>query len=456
MRQIKHYKISELSKISSTPVPTIRFYIKEGLLPEPIKTSKTMAYYTTTHLTLLNEIKKIKKQTNLSIKEIKTLLPQFEEQKDENTETEIVYSNIRENIIKASIGLFRKKGYDKTSITDIIHHAGVGRGTFYSNFDHKDDLFMECADQIFMNLDEEIITIQKEPDIPRKLKLRTNYFFKNSRVFTEMINQIRWASVGNNTKFKKKLHNIMFNLSEPLKDDLEMGMKIKIFRSFNPKIAAYIFLGALEYGSYFFNHITKDYSKYFATHSQSIDNIIRLLTDILLNGLSNNRNKIPPALKGPIPLIKSANKKISTRRTDIPEDRKISKIIEAAVRLFRIKGYSDTSILDIAGEAKIGKGTFYEFFKNKDELFIDCADMIFYEMYSNILSEIKQEKDIQKRFRKRFIGFIESYPKWSDMMNIIRGVSTSHKPKFVNKLRQALMQMADPLAGDFEKIKRQD
>ncbi|MEJ2430253.1 MAG: TetR/AcrR family transcriptional regulator [Deltaproteobacteria bacterium] len=48
---------------------------------------------------------------------------------------------------------------------------------------------------------------------------------------------------------------------------------------------------------------------------------------------------------------------------------KTSLIIEAAARVFANKGYSGTLIADIAREAGIGKGTIYEYFPSKQDLF---------------------------------------------------------------------------------------
>ena len=38
-------RISELAQSSGVPVATIRHYLREELLPEPVKTSRNMAYY---------------------------------------------------------------------------------------------------------------------------------------------------------------------------------------------------------------------------------------------------------------------------------------------------------------------------------------------------------------------------------------------------------------------------
>jgi len=45
------------------------------------------------------------------------------------------------------------------------------------------------------------------------------------------------------------------------------------------------------------------------------------------------------------------------------------RIIEAAVLVFAQKGYSSAKVADIAAQAEIGKGTIYEYFASKEDLF---------------------------------------------------------------------------------------
>jgi len=45
------------------------------------------------------------------------------------------------------------------------------------------------------------------------------------------------------------------------------------------------------------------------------------------------------------------------------------RIVEAAVRVFAQKGYASATVADIAATAGIGKGTIYEYFASKEDLF---------------------------------------------------------------------------------------
>jgi len=53
----------------------------------------------------------------------------------------------------------------------------------------------------------------------------------------------------------------------------------------------------------------------------------------------------------------------------VDKEEKKSQILEASIKVFADKGWNKTKISDIAEAANIGKGTVYEYFQSKDELF---------------------------------------------------------------------------------------
>ena len=49
----------------------------------------------------------------------------------------------RDHIIEAARDVFRRYGYNKTSIADIAQEARMGKGTIYYYFDSKEDIFVQ-------------------------------------------------------------------------------------------------------------------------------------------------------------------------------------------------------------------------------------------------------------------------------------------------------------------------
>jgi AcrR family transcriptional regulator len=76
--------------------------------------------------------------------------------------------------------------------------------------------------------------------------------------------------------------------------------------------------------------------------------------------------------------------------------RRRQQIIVAAKRVFSEKGYSKSTMEDIAREAELSPGTLYLYFKNKDELYASLSLRIL--QYLNIrLEDVKKEKDVDPR-----------------------------------------------------------
>jgi DNA-binding transcriptional MerR regulator len=67
-------RVGELSEASGVPVPTIKHYLREGLLPEPVKTSRNMAYYPPEFVDRIRLIKRLQEERYLPLKAIRTLL----------------------------------------------------------------------------------------------------------------------------------------------------------------------------------------------------------------------------------------------------------------------------------------------------------------------------------------------------------------------------------------------
>ncbi|MGH9038299.1 MAG: TetR/AcrR family transcriptional regulator [Acidimicrobiia bacterium] len=52
----------------------------------------------------------------------------------------------RARLLESAAVLFAERGFAGTSVEDIAERAGFSRGAFYSNFEHKDDLFLALLD----------------------------------------------------------------------------------------------------------------------------------------------------------------------------------------------------------------------------------------------------------------------------------------------------------------------
>ncbi len=89
-------------------------------------------------------------------------------------------------------------------------------------------------------------------------------------------------------------------------------------------------------------------------------------------------------------------------------------LIEAAHDVFREKGYYSASVSEIARRCNLAQGTFYQYFKNKEQVFLELSDLIisrFWERAQNAPGEVdlqaavRQEVELLLRHTRENFAF---------------------------------------------------
>lgn len=92
------------------------------------------------------------------------------------------------SILDVSFRLFMEKGYEHTSIQDILDHlGGLSKGAIYHHFKSKEDILVAVADKMMSESNHRLAEIMNRIDLNGKEKLKT--IFKaslNRRVQEEM------------------------------------------------------------------------------------------------------------------------------------------------------------------------------------------------------------------------------------------------------------------------------
>jgi AcrR family transcriptional regulator/predicted DNA-binding transcriptional regulator AlpA len=473
------------------------------------------SYYTEEHLQMLISIQQMKKE-GLSLSIIRDILQENSGDSSPQSKSDAIFTSTREEIVKAAVGLFREKGYDTTKISDIAGRAGIGKGTFYQYYRNKEALFFECVDSIFQDIGLDVEEIRHEKDSIEKLKLRAQHFVRSNRHMIDMLNLLRGASITKNPQFLVSLAGAMERLIVPIRNDLEMAREQNRTLPFDSTLVAHLLTGAAEYLIYYKKDfmvdadmlLTKGLAIFFSSTAPEkveeaeirINKKFREQGLMIISELSKASGVSVPTILYYIreeilpPPLKTAKTRayysqthlegiMRIRKMQIEEKKSLSEIrdtvkrglapistggekalvlssrreeiITAAIYLFFEKGYAETSIADIVNRAQMSKETFYLHFLNKEELFMDCADRIFYDMYNHVWQEIREEKDMQERIRKRGLAFISSYPQWTTMMNLVRSLSVGDNLAFQEKFRQLLWQMISPLIREVEQLQRE-
>jgi AcrR family transcriptional regulator len=70
-------------------------------------------------------------------------------------------------------------------------------------------------------------------------------------------------------------------------------------------------------------------------------------------------------------------------------DKREREILEAAAAVFAERGFRATRVADVAERADIGKGTVYEYFRSKEDLFLRLFDWYTREAFASMLGELE-------------------------------------------------------------------
>jgi|GEM_PF-1123601 len=83
-------RISELAELAGVSLPTIKHYLNEGLIPKPVKTGKTMAYYDRSTVERILLIKKLQQEKFMPLEVIKRVIDFTADNEEEQKLNEVV------------------------------------------------------------------------------------------------------------------------------------------------------------------------------------------------------------------------------------------------------------------------------------------------------------------------------------------------------------------------------
>ena len=61
----------------------------------------------------------------------------------------------KQHVIKMAHQLFIERGFQNTSIQDILEYSGISKGTFYNYFSSKNELLIALFKEIFKRIKKE-------------------------------------------------------------------------------------------------------------------------------------------------------------------------------------------------------------------------------------------------------------------------------------------------------------
>jgi AcrR family transcriptional regulator len=234
--------VSALAERSGLPASTIRYYLREGLLPQGRRLSRTRTIYDSRHLEALERIKN-QRQSGLSISELRS---QVEHVIDTPSDAALAEAR-RDDILTAATACFLRSGFAGTSLAAIAQEAAMSTATLYGYFSSKEAIFMACAERIFHQLYADVWPAISRAKVPEeRLRARWNAFVKSFAVWASMMNLVRGLAVGD-PAFRREYLRLVDLIVAPIARELAAFTAAS--RGDDADFLAYVAMGISEAGS---------------------------------------------------------------------------------------------------------------------------------------------------------------------------------------------------------------
>jgi TetR/AcrR family fatty acid metabolism transcriptional regulator len=133
-----------------------------------------------------------------------------------------------------------------------------------------------------------------------------------------------------------------------------------------------------------------------------------------------------------------------------PHDKK-QKIMYAASRIFAQKGYYQAKMEEIAREAEVGKGTVYEYFASKQDLFLDLLSTGM-KYYREALAEgVNPTLSCTEKLRQAAFFHLDFIQKHKDISRVFMQECPQINKEMTNIIIKARQGEIDFLSSIFEK-----
>jgi len=133
-------------------------------------------------------------------------------------------------------------------------------------------------------------------------------------------------------------------------------------------------------------------------------------------------------------------------------DERRQMLLDRAKKLFSQRGYYETQISDIIKNAKIARGTVYQYFKNKDDIFTTLLQTAYDEWQATIAEEMK-DVDLttlppKDYFKFRIRNILAYFVKDPELTNLLLRMGYGLPAKLVRMLDRMDKEVIDQMSAE--------
>lgn len=185
-------------------------------------------------------------------------------------------------LLTAATRIFARKGYQNTSIDEIVAEASVAKGTFYNYFRSKEDIFLAIIADGTDRLSQKMIDeSNKYSDPTEKVKAiissQYKFFRQNLDICRVMLSEI-WRL---ESRWKQKYADKRDQFIQAMEQAITVGQKLDVFdKKIDIKTASIAIFGTIAISAL----------DCLASNEKLSNDTVNMVTEITLNGLTAKKS----------------------------------------------------------------------------------------------------------------------------------------------------------------------
>jgi len=192
----------------------------------------------------------------------------------------IIQAYTKKDILKAAIDIIATKGVQNLTMDRVAAEAGVAKGTLYTHFENKKQIFEAAIQESFQPLLEELSSIFESSATPDKMLeniIRSHLeFFNRQKKFLRVLLHSRNAAHDGRNRYQSSEYKEMITKISAI---LEEGIAQGLFRPVDSTKMAAIFIEAI---------VAVTIQRLFSNATTLIEDDVALINGIMMRGIERS------------------------------------------------------------------------------------------------------------------------------------------------------------------------
>jgi AcrR family transcriptional regulator len=286
----------------------------------------------------------------------------------------------RAAVLSCAAKLFNTKGARSTTLADVASRLGLTKTSLYYYVATKEDLIYQCYDANMRQAHDQLDRAEEAYQGATECLMA----FLESQINTTLRSldgegdfyaaPLEVASL--KAEHREVLEEEYRRLLRRLIDLLNRGIEAGRIRPCNPVVTIRAIVGALDWSFYWLYEMPREQAR----------GVVNVLRDLLTHGLLSSPDGAAAGDAATIPPLPAEDEAFDR---EAQNRLKQEAFLKAGTRCFNQKGFSGTSLDEIAEQLQVSKGAFYYHFANKEALLTQCFDYTL-DQLEQVVARIEQ------------------------------------------------------------------